>query len=87
VFGNFPKSPTASQEATSALIRKYWVNFAARGLPLWSAFDERSESAMVFSDSTGSQRLPSMQGIKAWDALSRCAGPDSTLKFLFQDLD
>ncbi|HEY0745461.1 MAG TPA: carboxylesterase family protein [Steroidobacteraceae bacterium] len=93
VFGNFPKSPTASQVATSALIRKYWVNFAARGnpnapgLPLWSAFDERSESAMVFGDSTGSQRLPSMQGIKAWDALSQCAGPESTQKFLFQDLD
>jgi para-nitrobenzyl esterase len=92
VFGNFPKPPTASDEATSALIRKYWINFATRGdpngpgLPRWKAFDERSSAAMIFGESAGSRELPGVQGIKAWDAFGRCAGPESIGKFLFEDV-
>jgi para-nitrobenzyl esterase len=92
VFGNFAKSPTASDEATSAFIRKYWINFATRGdpngpgLPHWKTFDERSQAAMIFGNSTGSSQLPSIQGIKAWDALGQCAGPEALGRFLFEDV-
>jgi para-nitrobenzyl esterase len=78
VFGNFPRPPTPRDEAVSALMRKYWINFAAHGdpnapgLPVWSAFDDTSQMAMVFSDSSHSQRLPNSAGLKALDELLRC---------------
>jgi para-nitrobenzyl esterase len=78
VFGNFPKPPSAGDEATSTLMRQYWINFAAhgdpnaRGLPIWKAFDEDSQSAMVFDDSSGSRRLPNIDGLKLLDELQRC---------------
>jgi para-nitrobenzyl esterase len=81
VFGNFPKSPTPRDEAVSALMRQYWINFAAHGnpngpgLPVWKAFDEVSQSAMVFGYSSHSQRLPNIEGLKALDDLLRCAKP------------
>jgi para-nitrobenzyl esterase len=78
VFGNFPKPPTSREEAISALMRQYWTNFAARGdpngpgLPVWKAFDENSQTAMVFGDSSESRPLPNVIGLKAVDALLRC---------------
>ena len=78
VFGNFPKPPTPRDEAISALMRHYWTNFAAHGdpngpgLPIWKAFNERSQMAMVFSDSSHSQRLPNVAGLKALDEILRC---------------
>jgi para-nitrobenzyl esterase len=78
VFGNFPKPPSAGDAATSALMRQYWINFAAHGdpngpgLPVWKAFDESSQSAMVFDDFSGSRRLPNIDGLKALDELVRC---------------
>jgi para-nitrobenzyl esterase len=78
VFGNFPKPPSAGDEATSALMRQYWINFAAHGdpngpgLPIWKAFDEDSQSAMVFDNSSGSRRLPNIDGLKLLDELQRC---------------
>jgi para-nitrobenzyl esterase len=78
VFGNFPKPPSAGDAATSALLRQYWINFAAHGdpngpgLPVWKAFDEGSQSAMVFDDSSGSRRLPNIDGLKLLDELQRC---------------
>jgi para-nitrobenzyl esterase len=78
VFGNFPKAPSARDEAASAQIRKYWTNFAAHGdpngpgLPVWKAFDEESQMAMVFGDSPSSQPLPNLTGLNALDALLRC---------------
>jgi para-nitrobenzyl esterase len=78
VFGNFPKPPTPREEAVSALIRQYWINFAAHGdpngpgLPVWNAFDEDSQSAMVFDNSSSSRRLPNVDGLKALDELLRC---------------
>ena len=56
----------------------------APGLLPWKAFNETSQSAMVFGESTGSQQLPSIRGIKAWNALRRCAGSDSLRQFLFE---
>jgi para-nitrobenzyl esterase len=81
VFGNFPKTPTERDEAVSTLMRKYWTNFAAHGdpngpgLPVWKAFDAQSQMAMIFSDSSHSQRLPNVEGLKALDELLRCAKP------------
>jgi para-nitrobenzyl esterase len=78
VFGNFPKPPGVGDEATSALMRQYWINFAAHGdpngpgLPVWKAFDEDSQSAMVFGNSSGSRRLPNIDGLKLLDELQRC---------------
>jgi para-nitrobenzyl esterase len=78
VFGNFPKPPTARDAAVSALIRQYWINFAAHGdpngpgLPVWKAFDQESQMAMVFGDSSHSQPLPNIPGLKALDELLRC---------------
>jgi para-nitrobenzyl esterase len=78
VFGNFPKPPTARDEAVSALMRQYWINFSARGdpngpgLPVWKAFDESSQSAMIFGDPSESRQLPDIDGLKAVDALLRC---------------
>jgi para-nitrobenzyl esterase len=78
VFGNFPKPPTPNDEAVSALMRQYWINFAAHGdpngpgLPIWKAFDEESQMAMVFSASSRSQPLPNITGLEALDELLRC---------------
>jgi para-nitrobenzyl esterase len=78
VFGNFPKPPSPRDEAVSALMRQYWINFASRGdpngpgLPIWKAFDEESQMAMVFGDSSHSQPLPNITGLKALDELLRC---------------
>jgi len=83
VFGNFPKSPTPKEEAISTLMRKYWTNFAARGdpngpgLPIWKAFDQTSQMAMFFGDSSHSQPLPNIAGFKALDTLLRCAKPEN----------
>jgi para-nitrobenzyl esterase len=82
-FGNFPKAPTPREKAISALIRKYWINFAAHGnpngpgLPVWRAFDEDSQNAMIFSDSCHSQTLPNVAGLKALDKILRCAKPQT----------
>ena len=81
VFGNFPKPPTRRDEAVSALMRQYWINFATHGnpngpgLPVWKAFDEVSQSAMILGYSSHSQRLPNIEGLKALDDLLRCAKP------------
>jgi len=81
VFGNFPKPPTPKDEAISALMRQYWINFAAHGdpngpgLPVWKAFDEESQMAMIFSDSSHSEALPNITGLKALDELLRCDIP------------
>ena len=78
VFGNFPKPPTPRDEAVSALIRRYWINFAAHGdpngpgLPIWKAFDQESQNAMIFGDSSHSQPLPNLRGLKALDELLHC---------------
>ena len=64
-------------------MRQYWINFAAHGnpngpgLPVWKAFDEESQMAMIFSDSSHSQRLPNIDGLKALDELLRCAKPEN----------
>jgi para-nitrobenzyl esterase len=78
VFGNFPKTPSARNVAVSALMRKYWINFATRGdpngpgLPVWKRFDERSQSAMVFDQSPATRPLPDLPGLRAIDQILRC---------------
>jgi para-nitrobenzyl esterase len=81
VFGNFPKPPNAGDEAASALIRQYWINFAAHGdpngpgMPAWEPFDADSQTVMVLGNPSHSQQFPNIEGIKALDALLRCATP------------
>jgi para-nitrobenzyl esterase len=59
-------------------MRQYWINFAAHGdpngpgLPIWKAFDEESQMAMVLSASSRSQPLPNITGLEALDELLRC---------------
>jgi para-nitrobenzyl esterase len=90
VFGNFPTPPTASDEATSTLMRKYWINFATNGdpngpgLPVWKSFHEPSQLAMVFDESAGSRRLPNLDGLQAWNAQIECATPMSAGRFLHE---
>jgi len=80
VFGNFPKPPVARDEAVSALMRKFWINFATRGdpngpgLPVWNKFDERSQAAMVFDASPGSRQLPNLPGLRAIEECERRFG-------------
>jgi para-nitrobenzyl esterase len=81
MFGRFPTPPTAAEEATSALIRSYWINFATHGnpngpgLPVWKAFDEDSQMAMVFTNTASSRQLPNLDGLKALDASLLCHEP------------
>ena len=78
MFGNFPKAASAGDETISALMRQYWINFAAhgdpygQGLPAWKAFDEHSPAAMVFDNSSASQRPPNIEGLEALDKLVGC---------------
>jgi para-nitrobenzyl esterase len=80
VFGNFPPPPVARDVAISALMRKYWINFATRGdpngpgLPVWKAFDERARAAMVFDESPASRPLPNLPGLRALEEYERSFG-------------
>jgi para-nitrobenzyl esterase len=74
VFG----TQNAKDDARSALIRRYWINFAATGNPngtnstAWPAFENDSEMAMVFDENSSVRQLPHLQRIKAFDALFAC---------------
>ena len=87
VFGNLRPPVTAADEATSELIRRYWVNFATSGdpngpgLPVWKTFNTHSESSMVFVRAADGgapataghpQRLPIAARIQALDPIMRC---------------
>ncbi len=81
MFGHFPTPPTSAEEATSALLRRYWINFATHGnpngpgLPVWKPFDEDSQMAMVFASTASPRQLPNLEGLKALDASLQCRGP------------
>jgi para-nitrobenzyl esterase len=85
VFGNFGwwdelQLPLRPEDlAASDLIRRYWVNFATSGnpngpgLPVWPAFSETEQRAMVFGRMSGAQALPNLQRLRSFDAWYRCA--------------
>ena len=60
--------------ALSEIISSYWVNFAKKGdpngpgLPVWQAFDEKEQKAMIFDKIPGTRALPNIEQIKAFDA-------------------
>jgi para-nitrobenzyl esterase len=65
--------------STSDLIRRYWINFAAtgnpnsRGLPLWPAFTEDEQSAMVVDGTPSARPLPNLEHLRAFDRWYTCA--------------
>ena len=65
--------------AISELVRRYWINFAAtgdpngQGLPVWPAFTEESNSAMVFDQATSARPLPNLERLRAFDHYYNCA--------------
>jgi para-nitrobenzyl esterase len=75
VFG----TQNAAGNSTSALIRRYWINFArtgdpnAEGLPPWPPFESPSEMAMVFDERSAARQLPNLGRIKAFDELFKCS--------------
>jgi para-nitrobenzyl esterase len=79
VFGNFPHAASSAERSLSALVRKYWINFASTGnpnglgLPEWKKFDEQSQEALVLDATPSSQRWPGLEGIHEFDALDTCA--------------
>jgi para-nitrobenzyl esterase len=84
VFGyygwwNEQRMPLRSEDlATSDLIRRYWINFAAngdpngKGLPPWPAFSEDSPNAMVFDQPPSARPLPNLERRRAFDAWYTC---------------
>jgi para-nitrobenzyl esterase len=61
------------EQQLSALMQRYWVNFATSGdpngpgLPSWPAFDTKSQQAMVLDDSPGARPLPNQAQLHALD--------------------
>jgi hypothetical protein len=49
------------------------------GLPVWKEFDEESQMAMVFSDSSHSQPLRSITGLKA-RSMRFCGAPSRKIR-------
>ncbi len=77
VFGNLggPGGPSGPEDiALSDLMSSYWVNFAKSGnpnnagLPVWPAFTEDAQIAMILKSSPGAEPLPNMEKLKAFDA-------------------
>ena len=57
----------------ASLIRSYWVNFAGNGdpngpgLPQWPAFRADAPKAMVFDEEPGSETLPNLDKLEAFE--------------------
>jgi para-nitrobenzyl esterase len=81
VFGNLPPDASAEMRALSALIRKYWINFArsgnpnTTGAPRWTQFDARSPQVMVLDRTSGMRAWPNLEGIKALEEVTNCLPP------------
>jgi para-nitrobenzyl esterase len=60
-------------------MRRYWIHFAAtgdpngKGLPVWPAFTEDSNSAMVFDQAASARPLPNLERLRAFDHYYNCA--------------
>ena len=83
VFGNLSGSgggvvglgaPARPEDvALSELMNSYWVNFAktgdpnGSGLPMWPAFTNASQNAMIFDTRPSARPLPNMTQLKAMD--------------------
>ncbi len=82
VFGNFgvlnpaghlEPSARAEDLKVSALMRHYWINFAATGdpngagLPVWPAYREPASGVMIFSRTSSVRPLPNQDQLRAFD--------------------
>jgi para-nitrobenzyl esterase len=78
VFGNFQATTDAKDLAASQLMQAYWINFAMHGdpngdgLPVWPAFRDTTQQAMVFDEASSAHPLPDAAGLKAVDAYFQC---------------
>ncbi len=68
-------APKPEEQKLSDMISSYWVNFAKSGnpngpgLPMWPAFAENNQQAMVFDAvPPGAKPLPNLDKLKAFDA-------------------
>jgi para-nitrobenzyl esterase len=67
-------NPRPEDTATSELMSRYWTNFAKTGnpngpgLPVWPAFTEPGQQAMVFDGASGARRIPNLEKLEALDA-------------------
>ena len=78
MFGNLANPvapPSEADRALSALMSRYWVNFAKSGdpngpgLPDWPAFSDTAPKVMHFDRSSSAREgVPNVQQLKALDA-------------------
>jgi len=67
-------APKPEDVKLSDMISSYWVHFARSGdpngpgLPVWPAFSESDQQAMVFDASPGARPVPNLDKLKAYDA-------------------
>jgi para-nitrobenzyl esterase len=67
-------APKPEDLKLSDMISSYWVNFAKTGdpngpgLPVWPAFTENDQQAMVFDAAPGARIEPNLNKLKAFDA-------------------
>jgi para-nitrobenzyl esterase len=78
VFANLDAKAQPDDTKVSALMQRYWINFASKGdpngpgLPHWPAFDKGPETAMVFDHAPSARPLPHADRIEAFDRYLAC---------------
>jgi para-nitrobenzyl esterase len=78
VFANLDAQALPEDSKVSALMQRYWINFASKGdpngpgLPHWPAFDKGPETAMVFDLAPSARPLPHADRIETFDRYLAC---------------
>lgn len=84
VFGNLGAEALPEDIKASDRMQRYWINFASTGdpngpgLPRWPAFDERSETAMIFDQIPSARPFPHADRIETFDRLLACVNSRTT---------
>ena len=78
VFANLDAHALTKDIEVSALIQRYWINFASMGdpngpgVPHWPAFDWGPKTAMVFDHLPSARPLPHADRIETFDRFLAC---------------